>query len=47
MDLAVPIPKKNKSIIQCMNKYFDYENLDCNYHCENCNSNTKVSLLNI
>ena len=47
MDLAVPIPKKNKSIIQCLNKYFDYENLDCNYHCEKCNSNTRVSCLNI
>ena len=47
MDLAVPIPKKNKSIIQCLNKYFDYENLDCNYHCEKCNSNTSVSCLNI
>ena len=47
MDLAVPIPKKNKSIIQCLNQYFDYEILDCDYQCEKCKSNTSVSLLNI
>ena len=47
MDLAVPIPKKNKSIIQCLNKYFDYEVLDCEYQCQKCQSKTSVSLLNI
>ena len=47
MDLSVPIPKKNKSIVQCLNEYFNYENLDCNYHCEKCKLVTSVSLINI
>ena len=47
MDLSVPIPKKNKSIVQCLNEYFNYENLDCNYHCEKCKLITSVSLINI
>ena len=47
MDLSVPIPKKNKSIMQCLNEYFNYENLDCNYHCEKCKLVTSVSLINI
>ena len=47
MDLSVPIPKKNKSILQCLNEYFNYENLDCNYHCEKCKLVTSVSLINI
>ena len=46
MDLAIPIPKKNKSIITCLNQYFDEENLDNDYLCEKCNKRTSVSLLN-
>ena len=42
MDLAIPIPKKNKSIITCLNIYFDYELIDCDYHCEICNFKTSV-----
>ena len=47
MDLAIPIPKKNKSIITCLNINFDFENLDCNFHCENCKNKTSVSITNI
>ena len=47
MDLAVPLPKKNKSILHCLNIYFDCESLDCNYHCEKCNLDTNVSMINI
>ena len=43
MNLSVPIPKNNKSITHCLNQYFDYENLDCNFHCEKCNIRTSVS----
>ena len=46
MDLAIPIPKKNKSIITCLNQYLDAENLDNDYLCEKCNKRTSVSLLN-
>ena len=42
MDLAVPIPKKNKSIIRCMNIHFDYELIECDYHCRKCNAITNV-----
>ena len=42
MDLAVPIPKKNKSIIRCMNIHFDYELIECDYHCGKCNAITNV-----
>jgi ubiquitin C-terminal hydrolase len=42
MDLAVPIPKKNKSIIRCLNIYFDYELIECDYHCGKCNAITNV-----
>ena len=45
MDLSVQIPKKDKSVLQCLNEYFSYENLDCNYHCEKCKLNTSVSLI--
>ena len=44
MDLAIPIPNKNKSIMSCLNINFDFENLDCNFHCENCKNNTSVSI---
>jgi ubiquitin C-terminal hydrolase len=43
MDLSVPVPKTNKSVNKCLNRYFEAESIDCNYHCENCNSYTKVS----
>ena len=43
MDLAVPIGKKNKSIVRCLNIYFDYELIDCDYHCNKCNFKTNVS----
>ena len=42
MDLAVPIPKKNKSIVRCLNIYFDCELIDCDYYCEKCNFKTNV-----
>ena len=45
MDLAVPIPKKDKSILNCLNIYFDCESLDCNYHCGKCNFDTNVSMI--
>ena len=45
MDLAVPIPKKNKSILNCLNIYFDCEYIECNYHCEKCKFDTNVSMI--
>jgi ubiquitin C-terminal hydrolase len=45
MDLAVPIPNKNKSILNCLNIYFDCEYIDCNYHCEKCKFETNVSMI--
>ena len=43
MDLSVPVPKTNKSINKCLNRYFEAESIDCNYHCDNCKNYTKVS----
>ena len=43
MGLSVPIPKIDKSIIRCLNTYFEVESIDCNYHCDNCKYNTSVS----
>ena len=45
IDLAIPIPKKNKSILSCLNMHFDFEALDCDFFCENCKNNTSVSLI--
>ena len=45
IDLAIPIPKKNKSILSCLNMHFDFEALDCDFFCENCKFNTSVSLI--
>ena len=47
MDLSVPIPKKNKSIIKCLDTYFDFEKIDCNYNCDQCNLKTNVSIIKI
>jgi ubiquitin C-terminal hydrolase len=47
MELSVPIPTVDKSIKKCLNIYFEVETIDCNYHCENCNNNTSVSIINI
>lgn len=44
MDLSVPIPKNDKSIKKCLNIYFEIESIDCNYHCDNCNNYTNVSI---
>lgn len=43
-DLSIPIPKTDKSVKKCLNIYFEVENIDCNYHCNNCKNNTDVSM---
>ena len=45
MNLSVPIPKSNKSVKKCLNTYFEIENINCDYHCDNCKRNTDVSML--
>ena len=47
MESSVPIPKIDKSIIKCLNTYFEVELIDCNYHCDICKYNTSVSITNI
>ena len=42
MDLSVPIPQNNKSIKKCLNTYFEVESINCDYHCDKCNSKTSV-----
>ena len=42
MDLSVPIPQNNKSIKKCLNTYFEVELINCDYHCDKCNSTTSV-----
>jgi ubiquitin C-terminal hydrolase len=44
MNLSVPIPKSNKSIKKCLDTYFEIENINCDYHCDNCKRNTDVSM---
>ena len=44
MNLSVPIPKSNKSVKKCLNTYFEVENINCDYHCDNCKRNTDVSM---
>ena len=44
MNLSVPIPKSNKSIKKCLNTYFEIENINCDYHCDNCKRKTSVSM---
>ena len=44
MNLSVPIPKSNKSIKKCLDTYFETENINCDYHCDNCKRNTDVSM---
>jgi ubiquitin C-terminal hydrolase len=44
MNLSVPIPKSNKSVKKCLNIYFEIENINCDYHCDNCKRSTNVSM---
>ena len=47
LDLSVPIPKNDKSIKKCLNTYFEVESINCDYHCDKCNSATSVRKNNI